>query len=91
MPITGGLILFASIWFTALIISLQVGIKTQADNGNVVPGTPASAPANINMKKRLLIVTIVTIVLWLVIAAIILSGRITLQDIDFFGRLDHTL
>jgi len=87
MPITGALILFASIWFMMLFLSLQVGIKTQHEHGEIVPGTPASAPVHLNMKRRLLVVTLLSCVLWGVITAIILSGWITLEDIDFFNRL----
>jgi len=87
MTISGGLILFSSIWFMAFIISLQVGISTQHEEGNIAPGTPASAPHNLNLKRRLLIATLVTIALWMAIAAIILWGGITLEDIDFFNRL----
>ncbi len=87
MTISGGIILFSCIWFMALLISLQVGHHTQQDDGNVVPGTPASAPANASFKRRLWIVTFVSILLWLGIAAVILWGGITIRDLDFFNRL----
>jgi hypothetical protein len=47
----------------------------------------AGSPANLNMKRKLWIVTGISAVLWVVIAGIILSGAITVRDLDFFGRL----
>ncbi len=86
MTISGAFILFATIWFLSLLIALQVGIKTQHEDGKIVPGTPASAPAAINLKKRVLVVTIVSVCLWLPIMYIIVSGAISIRDIDIFGR-----
>jgi len=87
MGITSAIVLFAVIWFMVLFIALPIGLRTQGDEGEVVPGTMAGSPANLNMKRKLWIVTAVSAVLWVVIAAIILSGVITVQDLDFFGRL----
>lgn len=87
MGITSAIVLFAVIWFMVLFIALPIGLRTQGDEGNVVPGTMAGSPANLNMKRKLWIVTVISTVLWVVIAGVILSGAITLRDLDFFGRL----
>lgn len=87
MTITAAIVLFAVIWFMCLFIALQVGITTQAEGGESEPGTPASAPvSSFNLKRRLFWVTVATVALWIPIAAVILSGVITIQDIDFFNR-----
>lgn len=86
MPISGVIVLYPIIWFMSLFIALQVGIKTQHEDGNIVPGTPASAPANLNMKKRVFWVTIVATILWAGALAVIYSGVISIRDLDFFGR-----
>ena len=44
--IVSGLVLFAVIWFIALLVALPIGITTQEEAGEVVPGTPASAPVD---------------------------------------------
>jgi predicted secreted protein len=87
MGITSAIVLFAVIWFMVLFIALPIGLRTQGDEGEVVPGTMAGSPANLNMKRKLWIVTGISAVLWVVIAGIILSGAITVRDLDFFGRL----
>ena len=87
MNLTGGIVLFAVIWFMVFFIALQMRTRSQAEAGSVVPGTPASAPSEFNMERRVMWTTVAAVLLWSVIAAIILSGRITLYDIDWFGRL----
>jgi len=87
MGITSAIVLYAVIWFMVLFITLPIGLRTQGDEGEVVPGTMAGSPANLKMKRKLWIVTAISAVLWVVIAGIILSGAITVRDFDFFGRL----
>jgi predicted secreted protein len=84
---TSALVLFAVIWFMVLFIALPIGLRTQGDEGEIVPGTMAGSPANLNLKRKLWVVTGVSVVLWVVIAGIILSGVITVRDLDWFGRL----
>ncbi|MCU0906084.1 MAG: DUF1467 family protein [Rhodobacteraceae bacterium] len=87
MGITSAIVLFAVIWFMVLFIALPIGLRTQGDEGEIVPGTMAGSPANLNMKRKLWIVTAISAALWVVIAGIILSGAITIEDLDWFGRL----
>lgn len=87
MNLTGAIVLFAVIWFMVFFVMLQIRPRSQADAGHVVPGTPASAPADVRIGRKALITTGVAAVLWSVIAAVILSGAVGLADIDWFGRL----
>jgi len=87
MSLTGGIILFAVIWFMIFFMVLPVRLKTQGDVDEVVPGTPAGAPHEAHLGAKVKITTVVTIVLWAIIASVLLSGIITLEDIDFFGQL----
>ena len=87
MSITGGIVLFAVIWFMVFFIVLPIRLQTQGDVGQIVPGTQAGAPHEAHLGRKVKITTVLAIVLWAVIAGIILSGMITLEDIDWFGRL----
>lgn len=80
------MVLFAVIWFMCLFIALPLRIKSQQEYGEIVPGTPASAPTNPQLKKKTIYVTIVTFILWIVLVYIISSGLIRVQDIAFFNR-----
>lgn len=89
MNLTGGIVLFAVIWFITFFIALQIRPDSQDEAGDVVPGTPPGAPANFRLRQKVIWTTMIAIVLWSVIAAVVLSGAITLRDIDWFGRLDN--
>ena len=86
MTITAALVLYSVIWFMVFFIVLPLRFTAQADTGEVVPGTPRSAPSDHLVGKKARITTAVAAVLWLVIAGIILSGWVTISDIDIFGR-----
>ena len=87
MNLTGGIILFAVIWFLVFFVVLPIRLKTQGDVGQIVPGTQAGAPHEAHLGAKVKITTGVTVALWAIIAGVLLSGIFTLEDIDFFGRL----
>ena len=88
MSLTGGIVLFAVIWFLVFLMALQIRPKSQADAGEIVPGTPAGAPADVQMKRKVVATTMIAIILWSIIASVLLSGALTLRDIDWFNRLE---
>ena len=87
MGITSAIVLFAVIWFVVLFIVLPLGLQTQTEAGEVVPGTPGSAPANLNFRRKVKITSIWAVGLWIIIAGTILSGAITVRDLDWFNRM----
>ena len=87
MSITGAIVLFAVIWFVTLLVVLPIGLRTQGEDGEVVPGTPASAPADARIGRKLFWTTVVAIALWAPLCAFILWGGVTVRDIDFWGRM----
>ena len=89
MTITSILVLFAVIWFMTLLIALPIGLRTQGDMDDVVEGTPQSAPANVNMRRKMLIVTLITLPLWIGLCLIIQFEVISVADFDFRGVLSR--
>lgn len=87
MAITSAIVLFAVIWFMLLLIALPMRMKSQEQDGNVVPGTPASAPVNPMIGKKMIWVTVVTVVLWVPLVTFIMSGVVSIHDIDFYNRM----
>ncbi|MEM7268817.1 MAG: DUF1467 family protein [Pseudomonadota bacterium] len=81
MSITSGIVLFAIFWFLALYVTLPLFVKSQGEVGEVEPGTPASAPDQPMMKKKLIWTTIAAVILWLIAFAVIESGVISIADI----------
>ena len=53
MAITSALVLFAVIWFMLLLMALPMRMKSQEEDGEVVPGTPASAPVDPMIGKKM--------------------------------------
>lgn len=88
MAITSALVLFAVIWFMVFFVVLPLKITSQAESGEVVPGTHASAPADPQIGRKAKITTFWAIGLWAVISAVILSGVISVRDMDYFGTME---
>ena len=87
MAITSALVLYAVIWFMVFLIALPIRVKTQGDLGEVVPGTHAGAPEVHQVGKKAKITTAVAFVLWAIIAGVIVTGTVTVRDIDVFNRM----
>ena len=86
MNLTGGIVLYTVLWFLALFIILPIGQRSQAEAGEVVPGTPAGAPADPRLKRKAIWATLIAAVLWGICAWIILDGVITREDMEALGR-----
>lgn len=85
MSITSAIVLFAVLWFLVLFVTLPIGLRTQGDDEEIVPGTQAGAPNNFNLRRTALIVTAITVVLWAIVFTIIVSGWISVRDFDIRG------
>jgi len=88
MGVLSAIVLFAVIWFLTLFCVLPVRLETQGDRGQIEPGTHSGSPANPQMKKRFLITTGIALVVWGGLVAVILSGVITVENMDFFNRMN---
>ena len=82
-----GLVLFAVIWTVVFFIVLPLRLKTQGDVGEIVPGTHASSPADFNFKRKAKVTTMFAFPIWLVIAVVLLTGAVSVRDIDWFERM----
>lgn len=82
-----GLVLLAVIWTVVFFIVLPLRLETQGEAGEIVPGTHASSPANFSFKRKARITSLWAVPIWAVIAGTILSGTLTIRDIDWFERM----
>ena len=72
MDLAMSVAIYIFIWWIVLFAVLPFGVRTQAEEGDVVPGTPESAPAKPRLLRIFLINTLVaTVVFALVYAAIV--------------------
>ena len=82
-----GLVLYVIIWAMTFLVALPIRITTQGEAGTTVEGTHHGSPEQHHLKKKAVIVTVVAFAIWAVVAAIIITGTITVRDIDFFGTM----
>ena len=75
MSIALALALYFIIWWTTLFAVLPIGVRTQGEAGDVVPGTPEGAP----VKPRILwILAVNTVVAAVVFALVLLAFALRL-------------
>jgi len=87
MGITSAIVLFAVVWFMTFFVVLPLRLETQGEAGEVVPGTHKSAPADANIGRKARITTYFAVPIWAVLAFIILSGWVSVRDLDWFNRM----
>lgn len=87
MSISAAIVLFLICWFMVFFIVLPLRLTTQDEAGEVVPGTPRSAPAGFVMRRKAKITTIVAVLVWAALYVIITQGWITVRDFDVMGRM----
>ncbi|MBZ0123448.1 MAG: DUF1467 family protein [Roseovarius sp.] len=87
MSIASAIVLFLVIWFMTFLTVLPIRIQTQDEAGRVLPGTHSGSPERHHLKRKILIATGVAAVLWAAIFAIVVTGTVTVRDIDMFDRM----
>ncbi len=89
MTITGALVLFSVTWFMVFLCILPTRQVTQDEAGEVTPGTVRSAPVDPQLGRKARLTTVITLILWAAMCAVILSGVISIRDTDYFHLLDR--
>lgn len=84
MQITSALVVYAVLWFLVLFCVLPIRFKSQGEAGEIVPGTPASAPADANMKRKFLITSVIALVLWVLVCLGIIYGVLTVERFNLY-------
>ena len=88
MTITAAIVLYSVIWFMVFFVVLPLRLVTQGETGEIVPGTHRSAPAEAQIGRKARITTLWATLIFVVVAGVILSGWVTVRDLDWFGRMD---
>ena len=69
MPIGSIIAIFFVVWWIVLFAVLPFGVRTQEEDGEVVPGSEASAPTHPHLIRKAIITTIVaaivTFLIWM--------------------------
>lgn len=67
MGFTTGLLVYVLCWWMVWFMVLPFGIKTQEEDGKVVPGTPKSAPVKPRILLKMGVTTVIAGLVWAVI------------------------
>ncbi len=67
-------VVYLLIWWMTLFAVLPFGVRGQAEEGEVVRGSEPGAPVDSQMKRKVILTTIIATILWLIVCSIILSG-----------------
>ena len=73
LPIPGALAfaVFLTIWFTVLFAVLPIGVRSQAESGEVVPGTEPGAPIAPRLLMKAGLTTLLSVVVFVVLVMVL--------------------
>ena len=69
-------VVYLLIWWVTLFAVLPMGVRGQAEEGDVVKGSEPGAPVNSDMKRKVIMTTIFATIMWVVVCSIIWSGAL---------------
>jgi len=88
MSWTTAIAIYFIIWWVVLFAILPWGVRSQAESGEVVPGSDPGAPAIPRLGAKLLWTTVVASVVFALAAAAYITKFVTLDDLaTLFGLL----
>ena len=77
--------IYVVIWWLVLFAVLPIGVRTQAEDGAVVPGTPESAPAAPRLLRVVVLTTVISALVFAALWALIRYGIVDLNEL--LGRV----
>lgn len=77
MDLVFAIAIYIFIWWIVLFAVLPFGVRTQHEEGSVVPGTPESAPAKPRLLRIFLVNTVVASIVFAVVYTVIVYRLVT--------------
>jgi predicted secreted protein len=77
MDLVMSIAIYIFIWWLVLFAVLPFGVRTQHEEGSVVPGTPESAPAKPRLLRVFVINTIVSTIVFAIVYTVLAYRLIT--------------
>ena len=81
MSLTFAIAVYLVIWWTVLFAILPIGVRTQGEDGTIVPGTPESAPTRPRLLRIVLLTTVVSALVFAVLWAAVRYGLVDLEKL----------
>lgn len=79
MSLTFAIAIYVVIWWTVLFAILPIGVRTQDEDGVVVPGTPASAPTRPRLVRVIVLTTLVSALVFALLWAAVRYDVLSLE------------
>lgn len=83
MSIPSLIAIFFVVWWLMFVALANIGLKSQAEEGEVVAGTPAGAPHKTRIGRHVLRTTIVTAIIVAFLYWLVVYSGLTLADYPF--------
>lgn len=64
MSVSLAIAIYIVVWWTVLFAVLPIGVRTQGEDGSIVPGTPESAPTAPRLLRVVLLTTLISAVVY---------------------------
>lgn len=77
------------VWWTTLFVVLPFGVKSQVEEGAIVPGSEPGAPARTSVPRIVLITTVAATIAFALLYWILTQRLIGLDDIPFLPRFER--
>lgn len=76
------------VWWTTLFAVLPFGVRSQAEEGDITPGSDPGAPAQARIARVFLITTVASGVIFAALYLLLTQTRFGLDDVPFLPRFD---
>lgn len=83
MNILGGIAIYFICWWMTLFTVLPLGVRTQGEDGDIIPGTISSAPILPYMGRKMMLATLLAFVPWGIIFAVMNFDIVSFEDFSF--------
>ena len=80
MGIAGSLMVITIAWWLAFFALLPVGVRSQLEEGHVVPGTEPSAPTSPRLARKAIWALAIAIAVWACLFSVIEFQLVSLDD-----------
>jgi predicted secreted protein len=81
MGIAGSLMVISISWWLAFFMMLPIGVRSQLEEGSVVPGTEPSAPVAPQLRRKAVWSLVIALIIWAALFSLIEFRLIHLDDI----------
>ncbi len=78
------LVVYLLIWWVTLFAVLPMGVRGQAEENNIVKGTEPGAPVDSQMKRKVIMTTLVATLIWVVVCAVIIFDLVSWETFALY-------